>query len=163
MILLKSLNSLSLIYSALMLTMALVLLKLNWSGHWNSDIVFPLVIILHALAQLIYSMKTRPMLSMSRYEEYETLDGRLMFESNGEVVGQPAFIVVLACIASFFELVTAYIGVRGISSLFSFQFKENEDILHFLFYLTGILLSVPAIIFNLRTWNIKCIVASGNE
>lgn len=152
------LNSLSIVYAVAMTIAATGILIVMRSEGIYEGTVYAGILLLHGIAQMVYSVSLRSKLSLTVFKENGTLDGEWLFGATGKIVSQPPFFIVMICFASFVEVAVAFLGVVNFEHLLSPDFQNAEHILSFFLYLFGLLFSVPALVFNLRTWNLKWVM-----
>lgn len=108
------------------------------------------------VSQLIYGMKALSLLNFKAFKETDSLDNNLLF-GEGEVIENSGFHIFLAVIASFVALVVLLLSALNFQRLFDLNFYSNADVMRSIFYWSNVIGAAPALIFNLRTWNLRVI------
>jgi hypothetical protein len=153
----KKMLAVSKVYGVFMVVAALVwAILLIHEGDFTGllTLVFPLL--LHACAQLVYSFHSQRMLFLKRYEEIGTLDEHLFFDANNKTIeGNATWAIVLAAIASFFEICILLMSVRFLPLLVRLDVSNAIYVLYAFICVVSLSLGVITAIYNIRTWNRK--------
>jgi hypothetical protein len=153
----------SLVYGLLSALIPFWLIAAEWldNGIQLTNSLFYLgVLLLHGLAQFIYSAQTRAKLGLPVFTQIEALDSEYIFSAENRVIYQnPTWLIGLAAFASAIECFFAYISVTALSSggLFGAAESTDEVLLGFL-YISGIVGAIPATVYNVRTWNMRRVI-----
>jgi cell division protein FtsL len=115
-------------------------------------------LLLHACAQLLYSFHSQRLLFLPRYEDLGTLDNHLFFDApNNLIVENATWAIVLAAVASFFELCILFVSVRFLPAIGGAFSGEASYVLYAFICLVSLSMGVVTALYNLRTWNRKAV------
>jgi len=141
---------------------AMILLAVGAANYFYSQgskfevISVALLMLVHAVCQLVYSFYTSILLDMKEFEEHSTLDNDMLFEvGESEVVSVAGWAVAMAVVASFVELGLALMGMRYLGFIFQIDFSETGEVLAGLILAIGLIGGLSSAYYNVRTWNLK--------
>jgi hypothetical protein len=159
----KWLSTIGLAYGWLMLILGAALsvftLHGGLEGEESPELMWRVVISTHGLAQILYTLSTRSRLSLPVYESTGTLDNEWMFGAeNRRVYRNPAWAVAMASYASCVALLIAYVSAAGLGSISLVSAGDGAKILSTLVSITGLLGALPAVVYNVRTWNMRRVI-----
>jgi len=163
---LRTLSSIALVYGVLTTVWGLLLLadSLKQTSFADADhdiLTYQAILLLHGIAQVIYVFRTRTRLEFPRYENLGTLDNDLFFGADKQVIYRNSlFVIGLAVFATIIELILAYLSVMSVRSLPALV--SSRPLLGIL-YIVCILGALPAVLYNLRTWNMERVLLVGDR
>jgi hypothetical protein len=124
-----------------------------------TTILLALAMLLAGTCQWLYSSKTKLWLQNQPVSETDSLDAWELYNTNPEKLQKHSLLFqCFAGIAGFFQLSSVYFVVTNLSVLFYLsEFSNLQFVATLLFVTITFLLAIPALIFNLRTWNMTVI------
>lgn len=128
------------------------------NAEWNSvDIILSSIVTLGSLAQVVFVLRSLPILQLEPYHEFETLDNEMAFGDTDDVhiVSLSGLDIVFAVLGGLLWLALVIIGARSFGAMFSISLNQPLSIVQAVMILSAILGSVPSLVYNLRVWNKK--------
>jgi hypothetical protein len=128
------------------------------NAEWNSvDIILSSIVTLGSLAQVVFVLRSLPILQLEPYHEFETLDNEMAFSDTDDVhiVSLSGLDIVFAVLGGLLWLALVIIGARSFGAMFSISLNQPLSIVQAVMILSAILGSVPSLVYNLRVWNKK--------
>jgi len=155
---LKVLGRISLIASVVFLLCFWGRLIIMDNPEWNSvDIILSSIVTVGNLAQVVFVLRSLPILQLEPYHEFETLDNEMAFSDTDDVriVSLSGLDIAFAVLGGLLWLALVIIGARSFGVLISVSFNQPLSIIQAVMILSAILGSVPSLLYNLRVWNKK--------
>jgi hypothetical protein len=155
---LTALGRISLISSIVFLLCYWLRLFFMEAAAWNSmDIILSSIVSLGCVAQVIFILRSLPILHLEPYHEFETLDNAMAFSDQDDIriVSVTGLDIALAIVGGLLWLALIIIGARSFGALFSVSLNQPLSIIQAVMLLSAILGGVPSLLYNLRVWNKK--------
>ncbi|MFN8776468.1 MAG: hypothetical protein ACK5XV_06840 [Flavobacteriales bacterium] len=156
---LRNVSRIALAYGLVMAVCGIILLTSHASSDFDdlTGTIYCAVLLFGGLAQAYYAMSSLRKLHLPVYESMGTLDNELLFEAGGQQIYRHSWLLIsLAVVATMLELLLAYLAVlslRRIPGMLSDP--DASTMVVGILYALSLLGAVPAILFNLRTWNMQ--------
>jgi hypothetical protein len=128
------------------------------SIEWTPDnFILSTLLTLGCCAQILFVLRTFPILQLLPYEAIDTLDNEMAYsdDDNVKIQGTTSFEVALAIVGGIVWLGLVLVASLSISALFSISFTNPLSFLQALMILSAIIGGAPSLIYNLRMWNKK--------
>jgi hypothetical protein len=108
-------------------------------------------------AQLVYTLMSRRVLNSEAYEEIDTLDNEMMYseEDDPRIIQNSGFTLFCALIGGVVSTSILILSALTFKIIFALQLEILERTLVTLFIVLGLLLSVPVVIYNFRTYKLS--------
>lgn len=153
------------VFGRISLIASIVFLLCYWArlifmdnAEWNSmDIILSSIVTIGSVAQVIFVLRSLPILQLEPYHEFETLDNEMAFSDtdNVRIVSISGIDIVFAIVGGLLWLALIIIGARSFGALFSVSFDQILSLIQAVMILSAILGGVPSLLYNLRVWNKK--------
>ena len=161
----KTLHFLSLSYSVLMgaIISYFFFTELIEEG-WKTSTVIWSIGLFGMAAQLVYTLFSRRVLISEPYEEIDTLDNEMMYseEEDPRIIQNSGFIVFLALMGGVVSTAILILSTLTYSKVFELELTTTERIFTVMLVAVGLLLSVPAVIYNFRTYKLSGVRENAN-
>lgn len=158
----RILATLSLAYGIVVTCLAPVFAIVAIRFESSRDLLLSGSMLLTGSAQWLYSSKTKQWLGKKHVADTSSLDTWLVYDAAPEQLVRHTLIYhILAGVASFFELTSLYYVSRNLNSLFYLSdFSSLHRAAVVLLTTSTLLLALPSLLFNLRTWNLTVVANS---
>ena len=154
----KTLHFLSLSYSVLMgaIISYFFFTELIEEG-WKTSTVIWSIGLFGMAAQLVYTLFSRRILISEPYEEIDTLDNEIMYseEEDPRIIQNSGFIVFLALMGGVVSTAILILSSLVFKEIFELEFTTLKRFLSMALTVVGLTLSVPAVIYNFRTYKLS--------
>ncbi len=128
------------------------------SIEWTPDnFILSTLLTLGCSAQILFVLRTFPLLQLSPFEAINTLDNEMAYsdDDNIKIQGTTSFEVALAAIGGIVWLGLVLVASLSISAVFYTSFTNPLSLLQSLMIVSAIIGGAPSLIYNLRLWNRK--------
>ena len=154
----KALHYLSLAYSIVMGLIIAYFLVNDYVDHkFRVITVIWSIGLFGMLAQLLYTVFSRRVLKGEAYEDVDTLDNEMMYseEDDPRIIQNSGFTLFCALIGGIVSTAILILSTLSFKIIFALQLENLERSMATLFIVLGLLLSVPVVIYNFRTYKLS--------
>ena len=115
------------------------------------------VIALGMIAQLLYTLLSRQVLTAERYEVIETLDNEMMFseEDAPRIKENNGFVLFCALYGGIVSTVVLIFSTFFFKEIFEINLNTADRFLSTIFLVIGLVLSAPVVLYNFRTYGLS--------
>jgi tellurite resistance protein TehA-like permease len=154
----KALHYLSLAYSISMGAISSYFFTNSLRANgWKLGTIVECIVALGMIAQLLYTLLSRQVLTAERYEVIETLDNDMMFseEDAPKIKENNGFVLLCALLGGVVSTAVLIFSALIFKEIFELNLNTPDRILSTIFITIGLTLSVPAVIYNFRTYKLS--------
>lgn len=160
----RTLHYLSLSYSIAMgFIIAYFFLNEFIENGWRVATVTWAVGLFGMCAQLVYTVMSRRVLMSEPYEEIDTLDNEMMYseEDAPKIIQNSGFTLFCALIGGVVSTAILIMSTLIYSKVFELELTTTERVFTVMLVGVGLLLSVPAVIYNFRSYKLSGVRENG--